>query len=1603
MSLNIDQMIIAGDVEIQHRVRRYDVEWGRPHFAVTYKRLVLAKAPIVYWSMEQSEYSATSLYTRDWGTAGRIQDLAYVPTDGTGLEWDTGQADPTDDGVNFNAVGYAEATDPLTNSGLSTGYSIVLWVKPNVVLANNVVNGLLCKQQSYGTTAGGVVSIHMEGYQGVNRLAFHFNDNEVVYTPSTSPLEVDKWYCITLTVQPGGALTDINKPLSEDNPRLWSTYNPMHIYLNGVVVYNNTSSVDNTPDLNSASTKWMVGATRQSGIATFAFDGSIDEVGVFPTVFNEFTVKQIYGLGLGATYLEPDEDFDNDVVGSYADQTKYSDLILSSSPSHYWSMDTILTGGVGINKYVEDKVTGVYARNLVVAATAGQWSASRVITSPLSQSNYTTADAVGKALAVNGDDYSARVIGYQDTTTTREQTIEFWYMRREDNSHFDGIVGTVTYDASGFQVSVRQKVLRVYFSHAAGVQILTNEGLSADIVLNTWYHIVATVSSAGEGRLYMNGQLIHSASWGAGFSYSNSGVADLMIGGWGIDPNNTQPIFNIDELALYPTALTASEVYNHYYTALLGPYAKVVLTGGDPLDAPSPFVIGTNEYSQLTNEEDITEYVDSYTYDADIKQIVATASMTVYEDWGAQHINTKLNANTYVKIDRRFMSQSLDYDSGWVSLGHFLCEGPIGSSFSTSGQRVSNVSLKGLTKLLALDSGHTPIEPDRLFVRKRKMDITSGTAEYTKYYMSRNPSDPSIDNVLYNWVEQPSTKIWVTDFLNVDATDETNGGISDPKEVIRIKGSDGAVRVLGGEGAITIDNTYRLDKVSENGLGNPGTVLAELYRYATVEDKVITTVSSITAVRNKWQVDLTKPGQLIDGKSFFVKSGTAKGKLWKLIAIGYGRTLPATAVVGASTVLTNQGSQSLQWTLSNDFGGAPAPPNGTHSIQATFGTIGSGQVFQWQYATIPLTVTVPTSADHWSDDAVVTGITVNVTRRTRTANGGTSFGTVTDGGMLISLNGINTAVSTHTGAWSTGRQSSIGTWELFWENAQYGGEGQTLGTSWTWGQIKDQLTQASFLYAVNIADAYGYVATVAEFCDVTISLSIADGGVVTLHDIHGYPVNPEYEGLAIGDLVQVGDYNAVEDAVRKALYRGGFQENDSTLPFYFELDACPTNLAPSVPPARPQLSDQTPWLDIIVEMLQYAPPNYRVSVNTDGTLKGKLVGFIDGAAPTHTLVGKVDINEDHGDYGVTTRVIIEGEASDSFNIALNVDAGGTSAVRAYTLNNYVDPTKQPEVDNSLGITVTQDAANLKWQQVFNGNPKTPVPSTLSSNKWNNRYGVILAQEGLPKDVKRWTFEDLPLCVIDIGRSASGTPIEVEAMEFTWFNHYLDGNTINQSLIVHYMTEAAYEAEFGVSISDTPNQDDMGYMPPATANSWQLLLDEFSLSEGNTTLEVSDFEGGLPVKARFFKFTCGQAHYRFPVTDVTGGDIDAAVRVTLSDCKIWTSKRIVASAELGVSGKFSTGNFKQLATRLRRRTNYLAKNLYLNDYGKARSFAVAELEERYVDFTPVVVTAFAPTVEVADIVYMVHPETRVGAAYLVVAVSHDMTGVAKLQILNYEIR
>ncbi len=97
-------------------------------------------------------------------------------------------------------------------------------------------------------------------------------------------------------------------------------------------------------------------------------------------------------------------------------------------------------------------------------------------------------------------------------------------------------------------------------SNPGGVSI-SNFSSNGVVVINTWYHVVATWDTSNL-QLYVNGVA-------AGAPTAGAGVITVGASGWVIgkyDATNANRSWNglIDEIALYPSALSATQIADHY-------------------------------------------------------------------------------------------------------------------------------------------------------------------------------------------------------------------------------------------------------------------------------------------------------------------------------------------------------------------------------------------------------------------------------------------------------------------------------------------------------------------------------------------------------------------------------------------------------------------------------------------------------------------------------------------------------------------------------------------------------------------------------------------------------------------------------------------------------------------------------------------------------------------------------------------------------------------------------------------------------------------------------------------------------------------------------
>lgn len=1584
MSINLDRAIAAGDLEIQTRITRYDVYWGVPITALTIKKLSLAYAPAIYYPFRNEAGLFPNIgylgsdYDLDYN-AGSLGDFAPIPVDPTDTYW----------GNNPNTIALNEID---VEEEFIAGFTVSCWFNM-ASLPTHTSFGVVTDQYLNGNAGTGTFSIWVEMISGVPYTRLSVFDT--MFTDTSTPLTIDTWYYVTAKIEPTGAwLTGVTRPA-----RSWDTAK-VTLYVNGVQSL--TSNI--TGFSPSRCQPLLVGNLNFNGSPSpiWDFRGAIDELVIYAGALSDQVIQKIHRVGRNLGYLEPEEEeFDTDVNTTVLVPENYKTTITGDGATHYWTMDK--RDPVSGQIIVKDETTlgideggdtfavplsPLYLKSS--SATDSNWYKIPGAVNALNGQNKAAISFAGKGqqgFASDGITYVKPDHTVATPGSYGEFSVEFWYKPTGTSRDVDGIVGYPNY-RRGFVIAQHaDNFLEAYLQWDSGSDFFKS---NQELTLNVWHHIVFTVDVSGTGTLYINGVIDSSKKFGKAFQYPNTTDTNFCIGSNNYGGNfDDVPRFWADELALYATCLSAQQVANHYLVGINGPYTRFQISNeGTDTTTVTPYALSNDPLPSIQNGEDITQYVADFNIDDDIKQFVSTGYLEVYESWGLNFLRQKLSANNYVTIEDRYISQSTGLYSEWQNVGHFLVEGPVAVSTTAEGRRVFQVALRSLLKLATLDTAHSPIEPDKIFVPKQAMTYREATSDYTKFKLP----NPSLPGTFYeNWAEAPNARLWVTNLQNVGDGDQ--GGINDPGDEIRIKGSEGSVQVLGGEGAIVIDNNYLTDSFSNNGLGNPQTVLAEFYRYATAPDVQMTTVHSIdfSKISWRWQVGFEFTEQLVNGKTVFVKTGKAKGKWFKLTQPMFsGSDTPSTSLAlntsGRVHSVTRSGGTGT-WTFGNC--------NNGYGNSGTL--IGVGAILHPANGSTKqnfLRVNDFTSNGLASvpNDAVLTGIRIRFNRAVSYPLN-----------AKVTFDAINiTLAPGKVAAMSITDQN---TWTSAWTETSYGGYGRLFGVSsaTTAGDLKPYLPSIDLGITLTNALTGNYVGSYMFIRDVTLELIFDfSNTVVFLSDLNGYAVDPNYEGIEVGDQVQIGDFNRIEDAYRKVLLRNGFQETDPDRPFYFELEPCPAALLPATNPIRPSIFDGNTWLDILTAIRDVAPPNYRLYTDADGVTRGQLVGLGIGNNPSHVIDSPLDMSEDHSDYGIATRIIAQGQSPNSYNAALCIDAGGQASVRSYVLSGYADYNTSYTTGFggfNLGRTVLQDEADSIWKQVFNGNPKTPIPACTTEDSKN--YGVILAQYGLIKDVKRWTYEDTVLCALDLGQGGGGRPIEIDTIEMTWFNHFIEGNTIKQTMYVDYMTEDDYATVYGFFPQAKPSQTDTAYFPPATSNMWRPLVDEFALDEGAISITAGDFVTGGPTKVRFLRIRVGQGHYRFPY-DKDDTSKRAACRVTLAECKVFTSPRILATAELGVTTPFDSGAHKALAFRLRRRTDIKDLNLYLDTYARTKDYARSELQERFVDFKPLSTTVLCPTLEAGHVVLYRHPELGTVKTYLVIARSRGKSGQVKAQLLNYDL-
>jgi signal peptidase I len=222
----------------------------------------------------------------------------------------------------------------------------------------------------------------------------------------------------------------------------------------------------------------------------------------------------------------------------------YKTAVLADSPSFYWRLDE--AGGTTVNDTGSGNRDGT-----LLAQTWTQGQSGALVSEPR---NTSLALSVG---VVNGNTNGAAPGTF---------SVEAWVKTTSTTGGRILGFGNGTGQSPSSTVD-RQLYLAPNGKVMFGVGGSTKVGISSTAAINngTWRHVVGTYTSGTNNmRLYVNGVLQGSATatpvamsgiWRAGAE---------QLTGWPSNPTDFYYEGSLDELAVYPTALTAAKVLAHY-------------------------------------------------------------------------------------------------------------------------------------------------------------------------------------------------------------------------------------------------------------------------------------------------------------------------------------------------------------------------------------------------------------------------------------------------------------------------------------------------------------------------------------------------------------------------------------------------------------------------------------------------------------------------------------------------------------------------------------------------------------------------------------------------------------------------------------------------------------------------------------------------------------------------------------------------------------------------------------------------------------------------------------------------------------------------------
>jgi PKD repeat protein len=254
-----------------------------------------------------------------------------------------------------------------------------------------------------------------------------------------------------------------------------------------------------------------------------------------------------------------------------AGATSYQSVVLADGPVGYWRLSE--TSGTTAQDYTANGLNGSYMNSPTLGVTGA----------------ITTDTSTNKAVTLNGTDEYVFVNDATALDVGDTFTLEAWVKTNDSNGEILSKGASSPVQHFGLYLDTAGEVRL----EAGNFSVMRTTGYVVND--NQWHHIVATKSGSTKA-IYIDG-----ISRGTNDTNQNAvnNSAPLEIGRWG---TSTYLAGSLDEVAIYPTALSAARVQAHYNAAVptSDPYRTAVMA-----DGPARyyrFEPGLQQREEITND-----------------------------------------------------------------------------------------------------------------------------------------------------------------------------------------------------------------------------------------------------------------------------------------------------------------------------------------------------------------------------------------------------------------------------------------------------------------------------------------------------------------------------------------------------------------------------------------------------------------------------------------------------------------------------------------------------------------------------------------------------------------------------------------------------------------------------------------------------------------------------------------------------------------------------------------------------------------------------------------------------------------------------------------